>query len=84
MKEVRYLLYKLGKSEFQNQIIINWSRDTQNKNEVNWRSLYEVANNWTKPNFEISSKDVINMGIEQGPMVGRIMSEVEDLSLIHI
>ncbi len=78
MKEVRYLLYKLGKSEFQNQIIINWSRDTQNKNEVNWRSLYEVANNWTKPNFEISSKDVINMGIEQGPMVGRIMSEVED------
>ena len=78
MKEVRYLLYKLGKSDFQNQIIINWSRDTQNKNEVNWRSLYEVANNWTKPNFEISSKDVINMGIEQGPMVGRIMSEVED------
>ena len=78
MKEVRYLLYKLGKTEFQNQIIINWSRDTQNKNEVNWRSLYEVADNWTKPDFGISPKDIINMGIEQGPMVGRIMSEVED------
>ena len=43
MKEVRYLLYLLGREDFQKQILINWAKDTNNKNEVNWRSLYEVA-----------------------------------------
>ena len=96
MKEVRYLLYLLGRDGFQKQILVNWAKDTNNKNEVNWRSLYEVAQSWEKPSFALTAKDVINMGISQGPMVGDILKEVEDwwaendfiddkfLSLIHI
>ena len=78
MKEVRYLLYLLGRDGFQKQILVNWAKDTNNKNEVNWRSLYEVAQSWEKPSFAITAKDVINMGISQGPMVGDILKEVED------
>ena len=48
MKEVRFLLYKIGVSNFKNQIILIWVRDVQNKNEVNWRSLYEMANAWER------------------------------------
>ncbi len=78
MKEVRYLLYLLGRDGFQKQILVNWTKDTNNKNEVNWRSLYEVAQSWEKPSFALTAKDVINMGISQGPMVGDILKEVED------
>ncbi len=78
MKEVRYLLYLLGRDGFQKQILVNWAKDTNNKNEVNWRSLYEVAQSWKKPSFALTAKDVINMGISQGPMVGDILKEVED------
>ena len=78
MKEVRYLLYSLGRDEFQKQILIKWAVDTKNKNEVNWRSLYEVSQSWTKPIFDISARDVINMGISQGPIVGEILKDVED------
>ncbi len=78
MKEVRYLLYLLGRDGFQKQILVNWAKDTNNKNEVNWRSLYEVAQSWEKPSFALTAKDVINMGISQGPMVGDILKEVED------
>ena len=78
MKEVRYLLYLLGRDGFQKQILVNWAMDTNNKNEVNWRSLYEVAQSWEKPSFALTAKDVINMGISQGPMVGDILKEVED------
>lgn len=78
MKEVRYLLYLLGRDDFQKQILVNWAKDTNNKNEVNWRSLYEVAQSWEKPSFALTAKDVINMGISQGPMVGDILKEVED------
>ena len=78
MKEVRYLLYLLGRDGFQKQILVNWAKDANNKNEVNWRSLYEVAQSWEKPSFALTAKDVINMGISQGPMVGDILKEVED------
>ncbi len=78
MKEVRYLLYLLDRDGFQKQILINWAKDTNNKNEVNWRSLYEVAQSWEKPSFALTAKDVINMGISQGPMVGDILKEVEE------
>ena len=78
MKEVRYLLYLLGRDGFQKQILVNWAKDTNNKNEVNWRSLYEVAQSWEKASFALTAKDVINMGISQGPMVGDILKEVED------
>ncbi len=78
MKEVRYLLYSLGRDEFQKQILIKWAVDTKNKNEVHWRSLYEVSQSWTKPTFDISARDVTNMGISQGPIVGEILKEVED------
>ena len=78
MKEVRYLLYLLGRDGFQKQILVTWAKDANNKNEVNWRSLYEVAQSWEKPSFALTAKDVINMGISQGPMVGAILKEVED------
>jgi len=78
MKEVRFLLYKIGVSNFKNQIILNWARDVQNKNEVNWRSLYEVAISWERPKFDLDSKDVMGMGINEGPLVGSILKEVEE------
>ena len=78
MKEVRFLLYKIGVSNFKNQIILNWARDVQNKNEVNWRSLYEVAISWERPKFQLDSKDVMGMGINEGPLVGSILKEVEE------
>ena len=78
MKEVRFLLYKIGVSNFKNQIILNWVRDVQNKNEVNWRSLYEMANAWERPEFEMKAKDVLGMGIGEGPLVGKILNELEE------
>ena len=78
MKEVRFLLYKIGISNFKNQIILHWARDVLNKNEVNWRSLYEVAISWERPKFDLDSKDVLGMGINEGPLVGSILKEVEE------
>tara|TARA_B100000427_G_scaffold6505_1_gene6050 strand:- start:18 stop:578 length:561 start_codon:yes stop_codon:yes gene_type:complete len=78
MKEVRFLLYKIGIGNFKNQIILNWARDVLNKNEVNWRSLYEVAISWERPKFDLDSKDVLGMGINEGPLVGSILKEVEE------
>ena len=78
MQETRLLLYKLGVSRFQDEVIINWVNDPNTKNEVNWRSLCEVASTFEKPKFDLEARDVIGMGVSEGPLVGEILNEVED------
>ena len=78
MKEVRSMLYRMGSDNFKNQIILNWAKDINNKNEVNWRSLYEVSNSWEKPDFSIKADEVLRMGIEKGPLVSKILGELEE------
>ena len=78
MKEVRSMLYRMGSDNFKNQIILNWAKDINNKNEVNWRSLYEVSNSWEKPDFSIKADEVLRMGIEKGPLVSKILDELEE------
>tara|TARA_B110001454_G_scaffold218661_1_gene247345 strand:- start:208 stop:1455 length:1248 start_codon:yes stop_codon:yes gene_type:complete len=78
IKEARVKLYRLGMKAFQDQVIINWANDSNIKNEINWRALFEVAKSFEKPQFPFNAKDVINMGIEEGPLVGKILLELED------
>ena len=40
--------------------------------------MYEVAISWERPKFELDSKDVMEMCINEGPLVGSILKEVEE------
>ena len=33
---------------------------------------------WKAPKFPISAKDILLLGVPEGPLVGEILSEVED------
>jgi poly(A) polymerase len=37
-----------------------------------------MADAWQRPAFPLTGRDVMNAGVVQGPLVGRILSEVED------
>ena len=78
IKESRAKLYRLGIKKFQNFVIINWIKDSNQKNDLNWHTLYEVAKNFEQPKFSFSANDIIRMGIEEGPLVGKILSELEE------
>ncbi len=78
IKESRAKLYRLGIKKFQNFVILNWIKDSNQKNDLNWHTLYEVAKNFEQPKFSFSANDIIRMGIEEGPLVGKILSELEE------
>ena len=78
IKESRAKLYRLGIEKFQNFVILNWIKDSNQKNDLNWHTLYEVAKNFEQPKFSFSANDIIRMGIEEGPLVGKILSELEE------
>ncbi len=78
IKESRAKLYRLGIEKFQNFVILNWIKDSNQKNDLNWHTLYEVAKNFEQPKFSFGANDIIRMGIEESPLVGKILSELEE------
>jgi len=78
IKEVRKLLYRIGIAPFRDRVFIKWAEDPKESNAINWRMLLEVASTWPRPTFPLTGRDVMLAGVPEGPLVGRILAEVED------
>jgi poly(A) polymerase len=78
VRELRKLLYLLGKERFKDLVRVRWAEDAKSSNATNWLALLAEAVVWQRPKFPLSGRDVMNAGVVEGPLVGRILSEVED------
>jgi poly(A) polymerase len=78
VKEVRKLLYRLGIQCFKDRVFLKWAEDPKESNAVNWRMLLAVADSWERPRFPLTGRDVMLAGVPEGPLVGRVLEEVEE------
>jgi poly(A) polymerase len=78
VKEVRKLLYRIGIGPFKDRVFLKWADDTKATNAVQWRMLLAVADAWERPRFPLSGREVMLAGVPEGPLVGRVLAEVED------
>jgi poly(A) polymerase len=78
VKEVRKLLYRIGIGPFRDRVFLKWAEDPKESNAINWRMLLEVASTWPRPAFPLTGRDVMLAGVPEGPLVGRILAEVEE------
>jgi len=78
VKEQRKMLYRIGIPAFRDRVFLRWAEDPKASNAVNWRMLLEVAATWPRPQFPLTGRDVMLAGVPEGPLVGKILEEVED------
>ncbi len=79
VKEMRKLLYRVGPAPVRDRLYLKWAEDPKASNVMQWRTLIAMADdNWPKPQFPLTGRDVMNAGVPQGPLVGEILKEVED------
>jgi poly(A) polymerase len=78
VKEVRKLLYRIGIGPFKDRVFLKWADDTKESNAVQWRMLLAVADAWERPRFPLSGREVMLAGVPEGPLVGKILAEVEE------
>jgi poly(A) polymerase len=78
IREVRKLLYRLGTQRFRDRVLLGWAADPKPSNAVQWRALLALADAWERPSFPLTGRDVMAAGVPEGPLVGRVLSEVED------
>jgi poly(A) polymerase len=77
IREVRKLLYLLGPKAFKDRVFLRWAEDPKESNSVQWRALLALADAWVRPDFPLTGRDVMAAGVPEGPLVGRVLSEVE-------
>ncbi|MEJ0041189.1 MAG: hypothetical protein WDM81_02675 [Rhizomicrobium sp.] len=78
VKEMRKLLYRLGAGPFKDRVFLKWAEDPKESNAIQWRMLLAVADAWERPRFPLTGREVMLAGVPEGPLVGRILEEVED------
>ncbi|HEX4861678.1 MAG TPA: CCA tRNA nucleotidyltransferase [Rhizomicrobium sp.] len=78
IKEVRRLLYLLGPKPFKDRVFLGWAQDPKESNAIQWRALLAMADAWAKPVFPLTGLNVMNAGVPHGPLVGRVLAEVEE------
>jgi len=78
IREVRKLLYRLGARRFKDRIFLRWAEDAKASNAIQWRALLALADAWERPKFPLDGGNVMAAGVPQGPLVGRILAEVEE------
>ena len=77
-RDARALLYRIGVARFRDKVLLKWAAAPQTASALAWRMLLEMAQNWQRPRFALSGRDVMQAGVLEGPDVGRILAKVED------
>jgi len=76
--EAHRLLYKIGVARFRDRVRLAWAGAPPGANSLSWRMLLRVADDWRQPHFPLGGSEVMEAGVPQGPLVGKILAEVEN------
>ena len=77
-QDARRLLYRIGAARFKDKVLLQWAGAPSRSGAGAWRMLLEMADNWQRPRFALTGRDVMQAGVPEGPDVGRILAQVED------
>jgi poly(A) polymerase len=76
-QDARRRLYRIGVARFKDKVLLQWAGAPSYRSGA-WRMLLEMADNWQRPRFPLTGRDVMQAGVPEGPDVGRILAQVED------
>jgi poly(A) polymerase len=78
IREVRKLLYRIGVARFKDRVMLRWAEDQKASNAIQWRAMLAMADAWVCPVFPLDGGNVMAAGVPQGPLIGKILGEVEE------
>jgi poly(A) polymerase len=83
--DLKHALHKLGSKMTSDLILLAWSEELTikskqaNKRNNAWIDILEKCESWKDAKFPLNGKDVIALGIKEGPRVGKILTSVKKL-----
>jgi len=75
--ERRAVLYALGPQVYREQVLLNWAGGSADAGDMNWKILFDLAEQWSLPDFPVKGADVVAAGVPAGPQVGKVLKSLE-------
>ncbi len=75
--ERKMALYRVGAQTWSRAVLLAWANLGSGAVE-DWKKLLELSKTWQQPVFPLTGEDVLAIGVEAGPHVGRILKLLED------
>lgn len=81
---LRRALYSSNSDQVCDFILLNWADEISSeaggmrRSQKAWRDIWEIASAWTSPEFPLNGRDIVEIGIEEGPLVGELLSDLEE------
>jgi len=79
----RSALYRLGAEGWHDRVLIDWAEEIalgapqERQTTDAWRELDNFPGKWIPPEFPLQGTDVLALGVEAGPAVGRHLGDIE-------
>lgn len=77
-REIRREVYRGGQGVFRDRAKLAWAAAARTATTMQWRGLIALADGWSPPTLPLTGDEVMNAGVPRGPLVGRVIREVED------
>ena len=81
---LRAVLYRLGTAEVIDLVLLAWADHMiltprlQQKEKEGWQNIIRNADAWWPIEFPLRGRDVLALGVDKGPDVSLLLTEVED------
>lgn len=76
-REIRRAVYASGQKVVRDRAKLAWAAAPGTASTMQWRGLIALAEGWSPPPFPLTGADVLNAGVPKGPLVGKVLAEVE-------
>jgi len=82
-KERRQALYDLDADNFRDLVLLNWAQEMSieprhlPERTEQWLTLIDAADTWQQPAFPLKGGDAADLGLEQGPAIGKALKKIE-------
>jgi poly(A) polymerase len=77
-KEQHRILYHLGAVAFGDAVQLSWARSRAKMDDATWAKLLSLPERWAIPKFPVTGADLKSIGVTPGPVMGRMLSDLED------
>ncbi len=71
----RRALYAIGAETWPDLVLTAWAAGHDGTDDEGWRALFSETQNWERPGFPLTGRDVKKLGIEEGAEVGELLRE---------
>ncbi|MBN44354.1 MAG: poly(A) polymerase [Rhodobiaceae bacterium] len=75
--DIERILYLIDKKSLIGLAILSWVFSSSKAIDKKWKSILTQINKTKTPIFPLKAKDLLSFGLEEGPIIGEILKEIE-------